>query len=66
MLNKVAGFFTKNAGTFGKALGVLGVLFTAYNMIKGAEEARKREAERNKARNDIISGFNDIADDIGR
>ena len=66
MLNKVAGFFTKNAGTFGKALGVLGVLFTAYNMIKGAEDARKREAERNKARNDIISGFNDIADDIGR
>lgn len=66
MLNKVAGFFTKNASGIGKALGVLGVLFTAYNMIKGAEEARKREAERNKARNNIISSFNDIADDIGR
>ena len=66
MINKIASFFTKNAGTFGKALGILGALFTVYSIIKGSEEERKREAEQQKAKNNIISGFNDIADDIGR
>lgn len=66
MLNKIAGFFTKNAGGIGKALGILGAVWTIYSMVNGAEEARKREAEQQKARNKIISGFNDLAEDIGR
>ena len=66
MLNKIAGFFTKNAGGIGKALGVLGAVYTIYSAIKGAEEESKRAAEQQKAKNNIISGFNDIADDIGR
>lgn len=66
MLNKIAGFFTKNASGIGKALGILGALFTVYSIIKGSEEERKREAEQQKAKNNIISGFNDLAEDIGR
>lgn len=66
MFNKIAGFFTKNAGGIGKALGILGALFTIYSIVKGSEEERKREAERQQAKNKIISGFNDLAEDIGR
>ena len=66
MLNKIASFFTKNAGGIGKALGILGAVWTIYSIVNGAEEARKREAEQQKARNKIISGFNDLAEDIGR
>ena len=66
MLNKIAGFFTKNAGGIGKALGILGALFTIYSIVKGAEEERKREAEQRKAKNNIISGFNDLAEDLAR
>ena len=66
MLNKVAGFFTNNAGKIGTALGVLGAVYTIYSAIKGAEEERKREAEQQKAKNNIMSGFNDLAEDIGR
>ena len=66
MLNKIASFFTKNAAGIGKALGILGALFTIYNFVKSAEEAREREAKQLKAKNNIISGFNDIADDVGR
>lgn len=66
MLNKIAGFFTNNAGGFAKALGIVGAVFTIYSIVKGDEEARKRESEQNKARNEIISGFNDLAEDLAR
>ncbi|MBQ6005419.1 MAG: hypothetical protein IJL14_04130 [Selenomonadaceae bacterium] len=66
MLNKIASFFTRNAGGIGKALGILGALFTIYTIVNDAEETRKREAEQQKAKNNIISSFNDLAEDIGR
>lgn len=66
IINKIASFFTKNAAGIGKALGVLGALFTFYKIVKSEEEAREREAKQRQAKNDIISGFNDIADDVGR
>ena len=66
ILNKIAGFFTKNAGGIGKALGILGAVFTVYSIIKGEDDRRKREAEQLKAKNNIIAGFNDIGDDVER
>lgn len=66
ILNKIAGFFTKNAGQIGKGLGILGILWTIYSVINGANEQRKREAEQQKAKNEIISGFNELAEDTGR
>ena len=50
----------------GKALGIIGALWTAYSIVKGAEEQRKREAEQLKAKNNIMAGFNDVAADVER
>ncbi|MBQ3337869.1 MAG: 50S ribosome-binding GTPase [Selenomonadaceae bacterium] len=66
LLNKAARVFTNNAGKIGTALGILGAVWTIYSAIKGSEEERKREAEQQKAKNNIMSGFNDLAEDIGR
>ena len=66
IFNKVARVFTNNAGKIGTALGILGAAWTIYSAVKGAEEERKREAEQQKAKNNIMSGFNDLAEDIGR
>ena len=66
LINKIAGFVTGNAGRIGTALGIIGAAWTIYSAIKGDDEQRKREAKQLEAKNNIISGFNDIAEDIGR
>lgn len=66
LINKIAGFVTGNAGRIGAALGIIGAAWTIYSAIKGDDEQRKREAKQLEAKNNIISGFNDIAEDIGR
>ena len=67
MLNKVAQAFTGNGSKiFGAAMAGVAVVFSLFMLNREGKKAEERERALRQKRNEIMSGFNDLADDIGR
>ena len=67
MLNKVAQAFTGNGSKiFGAAMAGVAVVFSLFMLNREGKKAEERERALRQKRNEIMAGFNDLADDIGR
>lgn len=62
--NKVAQFFTANAGKIGTALSILGAAWSLYSLYKDYKKREEEELKQIKAREEIIANFNSVADDV--
>ena len=61
--NKIAQFFTTNAGKIGTVIGILGVAWSFYSLYKDNERRREAELKQRQVRNEIIAQFNEVAED---
>ena len=67
MVNRIAQAFTGNGSKIlGAGLAVAGAFVTGWMLWRENKQAEERERELQRRRNEISTGFNDIADDIGR
>ncbi|MBR1647550.1 MAG: 50S ribosome-binding GTPase [Selenomonadaceae bacterium] len=67
MVNKIAQMFTGNGSKIlGAGLAVAGAAVSIWMLYRENQQAEKRERELQRRRNEIMTGFNDLADDIGR
>ena len=66
-VNKIAQAFTGNGSKIlGAGLAVAGAAVSLWMLYRENKQAEKRERELQRRRNEIMTGFNDLADDIGR
>ena len=66
-VNRIASAFTGNGSKiFGAAMAGVAVLFSIFMLHREGKKAEEQERELQRKRNEIMSGFNDLADDIGR
>lgn len=67
MVNRIAQAFTGNGSKIlGAGLAVVGALVTGWMLYRENRQAEERERELQRKRNEISTGFTDLADDIGR
>lgn len=67
MLNKVAQAFTGNGSKiFGVAMAGVTAILSLFMLWREGKKAEEHERELRQRRNEIMSAFNDLADDIGR
>ncbi len=66
-VNRIASAFTGNGSKiFGAAMAGVAVLFSIFMLHREGKKAEEQQRELQRKRNEIMSGFNDLADDIGR
>ena len=66
-VNRIASAFTGNGSKiFGAAMAGVAVVFSIFMLHREGKKAEEQERELQRKRNEIMSGFNDLADDIGR
>ena len=66
-LNKIASAFTGNGSKiFGAAMAGVAIVFSIFMLHRENKKAEERERALRQKRNEIISGFNDLAEDVGR
>ena len=67
MINKIAQAFTGNGSKiFGVAMAGVTAVLSLVMLWRESKKAEEHERELRQKRNEIVSGFNDLADDIGR
>ena len=67
MTQKVTGILTSSAGKFiGLGLAGIGVVAAGYMLYRENKKAEEFERQVRQKRSEIITSFNDIADDMGR
>ena len=67
MINKIAQAFTGNGSKiFGVAMAGVTAILSMFMLWREGKKAEERERELRQRRNEIIIGFNDLAEDIGR
>ena len=67
MVNRIAQAFTGNGSKIlGAGLAVAGAAVSLFMLYRENRKAEERERELQRKRNEISTGFNDIADDIAR
>ena len=64
ILQEMGALFFRNAGIIGKAIAGGGVVLAAVMEVKAANKAQENENKAQKAREEVINGFNDVADKI--
>lgn len=67
MLNRIAQAFTGNGSKIlGAGLAVVGVVVSLFMLHNEGKKAEEAERKLQQSRKDIITGFKDVADDVGR